>query len=127
MRESDGNWSRILLRFACPQITLPKRGSRHLFELLETRSPTCETDNMEYDQPKFDILSPDAKSLFKKIGDDQKIIRKTRDDLAMIVGSNQTIAWEDAKPLIKELVAGGVLFRATPKQWQIPYGFPKQI
>ena len=82
---------------------------------------------MEYDQLKFDMLSPGAKSLYKKIGDDQKIIRKTHDNLAMIVGSNQTIAWEDVKPLIKELVAGGFLFRATPNQWQIPYGFPKQI
>lgn len=75
---------------------------------------------MEFDQLRFEMLSPGAKQLFRAIQSNQKVIQRTSTNFATILGSDETIACRDALPLIRELVAEGFLIHPKSKQWQIP-------
>ena len=73
---------------------------------------------MEFDDVKFDALSPGAKQLFRAIQSRQKEAQDN--NFATIIGSEKTIRLHDVMGLIHELMTKGFLIHPKHEQWQIP-------
>ena len=73
---------------------------------------------MEFDDVKFDTLSPGAKQLLRAIQSEQK--EAQGNNFATIIGSDKTIRLGDVMRLIHELMTKGFLIHRKHMQWQIP-------